>query len=55
MRQYILAPAAEHDIEEIVTYIAQDNPAAALALLDDFIRQWINWLNIHSLDIIDLI
>lgn len=26
-----LSPAAEQDIEDVVTYIAQENPSAALA------------------------
>lgn len=29
-----LSPAAEQDIDEIVTYIAKENPAAAQAFLD---------------------
>lgn len=36
MRHYALTYAAEQDIEDIVTYIAQDNPPAALKLLDNF-------------------
>jgi antitoxin ParD1/3/4 len=29
-----LSPAAEKDIDEIVTYLAQENPVAAHAFLD---------------------
>lgn len=36
MRQYTISPAAEQDMEDIVSYIAQDNPNAALNLLDTF-------------------
>jgi plasmid stabilization system protein ParE len=31
---YYLSPEAEHDIDEIVTYIAQENPTAAHTFLD---------------------
>lgn len=34
MRQYYLSPIAEHDIDEIVSYLIQENPSAALKLLD---------------------
>jgi len=36
MRTYVLSFATEKDIEDIVTYIGQDNPIAALKLLDAF-------------------
>ena len=32
--KYYLSPAAEQDIEEVITYIAQENPAAAHTFLD---------------------
>lgn len=32
--KYYLSPAAEQDIEEVITYLAQENPAAAHAFLD---------------------
>ena len=31
---YFLSPEAERDIDEIITYIAQENPTAALTFLD---------------------
>jgi plasmid stabilization system protein ParE len=31
---YYLSPEAEHDIDEIITYIAQENPTAAHTFLD---------------------
>jgi plasmid stabilization system protein ParE len=31
---YFLSPAAEQDIDEIVTYLARENPKAALNLLN---------------------
>ena len=34
MNEYVLSPAAEQDIDEIVSYIVQENPVAALKLLD---------------------
>lgn len=34
MKHYLISPMAEQDIDEIVTYIAQENPSAALKLLD---------------------
>jgi len=34
MRKYFLSSAAELDIDEIVSYIAQENAVAALKLLD---------------------
>lgn len=36
MKQYLLSPIAEHDIDEITTYIAEDNPTAAKKMLDSF-------------------
>jgi plasmid stabilization system protein ParE len=33
-RQYVLSFAAEQDIDEIITYIAQENPIAAKKFLD---------------------
>ncbi len=38
MRNYQLTKLAEQDIEEIVVYIAEENPAAAYKLLDSFYR-----------------
>lgn len=35
MNNYFLSPIAEQDIDEIVTYIAQDNPLASLHLLEN--------------------
>ena len=35
-KKYLLAPIAENDIDEIVTYIAQDNVNAALKMVDSF-------------------
>lgn len=32
--KYYLSPAAEQDIEEVITYLAQENPAAAHVFLD---------------------
>jgi plasmid stabilization system protein ParE len=32
--KYYLSPAAEQDIEEVITYLAQENPGAAHAFLD---------------------
>jgi plasmid stabilization system protein ParE len=34
MNNYFLSPIASQDIDEIVSYIAQENPIAALNLLD---------------------
>ena len=34
MNTYFLSPIAEQDIDEIVTYTAQENPKAAMKLLD---------------------
>lgn len=34
MSTYEIAPAADRDLDEIAFFIAADNPAAALALLD---------------------
>ncbi len=34
MSTYFLSPAAEQDIDEIVTYLARENPKAALNLLN---------------------
>jgi len=31
---YYLSPEAEHDIDEIITYIAQENPTTAHTFLD---------------------
>jgi len=36
MRRYVIAPIAEQDLDEIAFYIAQDNPSAAMKLLDTF-------------------
>src|SRR5690242_8821323 len=36
MRRYLLALVAEQDLDEIVSYIAQDSPKAALQMLDHF-------------------
>ena len=36
MRRYLLSPIAEQDIDDIISYIAQDNPAAAMKMLDSF-------------------
>lgn len=36
MRRYVIAPIAEQDLDEITFYIAQDNPSAAMKLLDTF-------------------
>lgn len=36
MRHYNISPAAEQDMGDIVSYIVQDNPNAALKLLDSF-------------------
>ena len=32
--KYYLSPAAEQDIEEVITYLAQESPAAAHIFLD---------------------
>lgn len=34
MSTYFLSPIAEQDIDEMVSYIAQENPSAAMKLLD---------------------
>jgi len=34
MNKYFLSPTAEQDADEIVTYIAQENPQAAMKFLD---------------------
>lgn len=34
VQRYFLSPAAEQDIDEIVTYLAQENPQAAHTFLD---------------------
>ena len=34
MNNYFLSPIAEQDIDEIVSYIAEENATAALTLLD---------------------
>lgn len=34
MQHYFLSLAAEQDRDDIVSYIAEDNPSAALKLLD---------------------
>lgn len=36
MRGYLIAPIAEQDLDEITFYIAQDNPSAAMKMLDSF-------------------
>jgi len=36
MRRYLLSPIAEQDIDDIISYIAQDNPTAAMKMLDSF-------------------
>ncbi|RJP25997.1 MAG: type II toxin-antitoxin system RelE/ParE family toxin [Candidatus Omnitrophota bacterium] len=36
MSQFILSPAAQRDIFDIIEYIAKDNPRAALRLSDQF-------------------
>lgn len=38
MSNYFLSPAAEQDIDEIVTYLAHENPTAAFKLLDSLYR-----------------
>lgn len=40
MSQFILAPEAARDIEEIVRYIAKENVAAALALEDELFQSF---------------
>lgn len=35
MKNYFLSYIAEQDIDEIVTYIAQENPTAAYKFLDE--------------------
>jgi plasmid stabilization system protein ParE len=35
MTSYFLSPAAEQDIEEIVSFLAEENPRAAFTLLDE--------------------
>ena len=35
MKNYFLSFSAEHDIDEIVSYIAIENPKAAFTLLDE--------------------
>jgi len=35
MKDYFLSAIAEQDIDEIVSYIAEENPIAAFALLDE--------------------
>src|SRR5579872_3533412 len=35
MRKYLIAPVAEQDIDEIISFIAEDNPRAALKILDN--------------------
>lgn len=34
MKNYLISPAAEQDIDELITYISQENPSAALKRLD---------------------
>lgn len=34
MNTYFLSPIAEQDIDEIVSYLAQENPTAAMKLLE---------------------
>lgn len=36
MSAYLISPIAESDLDEIVTYIAQDNVPAAFKVLDTF-------------------
>ena len=38
--RYGLTPAAEADLDAIAIYVAERNPTAAIALLDDFERRW---------------
>lgn len=38
MKNYLLSITAEKDLDDIVTYIAQDNPSAAVQLLEDIFR-----------------
>jgi hypothetical protein len=38
--QIVLAPEAEQDLNEIVAYIARDNPAAAEHLESDCLTEW---------------
>jgi len=35
MKKYLLSIAAEQDLDDIVTYIAQDNPSAAMQMLEE--------------------
>jgi len=41
---YYLSSEAERDIDEIITYIAQENPTAAHKFLDALMIQWKNYL-----------
>jgi plasmid stabilization system protein ParE len=34
MKKYFLSPIAEQDIDEIISFLAQENPKAAMKLLD---------------------
>lgn len=36
MRRYLIAPIAEQDLEDMVTYIAEESPISAKKMLDRF-------------------